>query len=372
MSWIKLFFINVLVTLSLVGMLIISPPIIYNGYQMLSFGKNSTAIRDPRSDLDIYADFAWSQQHFKEFKELSTSYHDYVTWRRDDYSGETINIVDGVRTTYSDVITASSSKEFWFFGGSTTWGTGVTDSLTYPSMFARNNEVKVINFGESGYIARQSLSYLQNIIIQSESDSSSERVIVFYDGVNDVANRCRTENEGISTSREAQIRETIKLHSVKKYAFSRPFAQLSDVLNAIATKLGKKEYAQTFYDCANDPSRAYEVAQTLVRTWESAAKISEANGERFVAILQPVAFLSNRSLPYLSLNSQNDLALSKQYEAVYPIVKRLANKSDITFFDLTMVYDSCNDCYIDFAHVGPQAHTLLSNALSASILGSLQ
>ena len=43
----------------------------------------------------------WAGRHFKEFGELPTTNYDFITWRRADYSGETINITNGVRHSTS-------------------------------------------------------------------------------------------------------------------------------------------------------------------------------------------------------------------------------------------------------------------------------
>ena len=87
----------------------------------------------------------------------------------------------------------------------------------------------------------------------------------------------------------------------------------------------------------------------------------------FLAILQPVAHFGNANTDYLDLNNSNNIALVKQYEVVYPLIFEEARKAAIDFVDLTAVYDGCDDCYIDFCHVGPQAHHKLANALGEKL-----
>ena len=372
MNWIKVVSFNMFLTLSLIGMLLLAPPIIYLGYQIVS--SKVETMGETQSSLHIYNNFDWAEQHFKELSELTISYYDYITWRRDDYSGQTVNITNGIRTTYSDSDTSTSAQEFWFFGGSTTWGTGVTNELTYPSMFARNNSVKAVNFGETGYIARQSLSYLQNIFIKNETASfNGTKTIVFYDGINDIGHQCRSHINGLGTGSETQIRDILERNTQTKYSFARTFSQLSDLLVSLTRKLGFKGKfsfdSQAIYNCASDPSRAEEVAKNLVETWISAHNLSKTHAVDFFAVLQPVAFIGDASYDYLRMNSQDDLVFAEQFKAVYPLVRQLAVEANINFIDLTSVYDGCADCYIDAIHVGPQAHSLLTNALSLNILG---
>ena len=53
------------------------------------------------------------------------------------------------------------------------------------------------------------------------------------------------------------------------------------------------------------------------------------------------------------------LPMAMQYKAVYPLIRQFAKAKNIDFVDLSLVYDKCNNCYIDFCHVSPQAHKIL-------------
>ena len=126
--------------------------------------------------------------------------------------------------------------------------------------------------------------------------------------------------------------------------------------------------AARWFCSASSRKRAEEVAQTLVDTWQTASDLITKRGGTFTAILQPVAYLGDPSIHYLSLTSANDLALAKQYEAVYPLIKQLAKTRNINFLDLSDVYNNCDNCYIDFCHVGPQGHQLLVERLIQTII----
>ena len=72
-----------------------------------------------------------------------------------------------------------------------------------------------------------------------------------------------------------------------------------------------------------------------------------------------MAFIGKPSLSHLDLSDADSVGLKKQYEAVYPIIKQIASLASINFVDLTDIYDKCDYCYIDFAHVSPNAHEIL-------------
>ncbi len=373
MSWIKIFSYNVMLTLSLLAVLLLFPPIGYKIYFL--FKNNIKAESYGYSDLDLYKDFSWVGQHFIEFNSLGGKYYDYISWRRDDFKGETINIVNGNRVTLNPINNEKNANDYWFFGGSTTWGTGVTDDLTYPSIFAMKNNSPSINFGESGYISRQELALLQNVLIEKKTTTDKKKInVVFFDGVNDVAVRCRTEAEGISTHRERQIQSIFSssdanlfdLTNDEKYSFRTTFMQLTDFLAELMQRLSPRvaqEQSTKMYSCDSDTNRADEIAKTLIETWRQADKIAKSNNMNFVAVLQPVAFLGKPKIDYLGLNGAIDEALSNQYQVVYPKIKALAKNESFKFIDLTNIYDGCSNCYIDFCHVGPQGHERLVSGL---------
>jgi hypothetical protein len=326
-------------------------------------------IDDKRAELHIYNDIPWAERHFFEDSLL---FYNLLRLRNIGgemtFIGETINISDGVRATSVPQIQNNYIPKYYFFGGSTTWGSGVNDANTYPSLFAQRIGTQVFNFGETGYIARQSLSYLNNFLISNSINDISGGHVVFYDGVNDVMQRCRSEINDLGTAREKQIQN--KLSSKQKtnsvYSFSKLFEQLSLFFQAAIRKLDIKntpKLAEQFYNCSSNSDRAEEIARTLVETWQITSDLVTKRGGNFTAILQPVAFIGRPNINYLDLTSANELELDKQFKTVYPLIRQFAKAKNINFVDLSFVYDKCDNCYIDLCHVGPQAHQILVESL---------
>ena len=367
MSWIKILLINIILTFALIGIFLLTPPIVYSTYQLIKSDKTKTNL-DERSTLDLYKNFKWSDKHFIEISKLSTTYYDFITWRRNDFNGETININGGLRVTSKPDTLKDKTSKYFFFGGSTTWGTGVNDENTYPSIFSKLTKSDVTNFGESGYISRQSLAYLNNHVINHSILDMSDINVVFYDGVNDVNYRCRNEFSGMGTGRENQIQNLIK--SEKRFSLNRTFDQIKGFINLISKKFIQKDTSD-LYSCASKKNHARSVAKSLVDTWEIAADLIESRGGKFTAILQPVAYYGKAEINYLNLKNKDEKkSLAAQYKAVYPIIIELANERDFNFIDLTDIYDGCNECYIDFNHVGPQGNQILVSYLMSSLLNN--
>jgi hypothetical protein len=374
MSWTRVIFLNFGLMFGLIGLLLLTPPLVYSIYSLfLNPDRDGSQSRKLQSELSLYENYPWAERHFKEFGELPTTYYDFITWRRDDYSGETINITNGVRHSTSSQLEDGNKSDYYFFGGSTTWGTGVNDANTFPSIFAQKSGVNVQNLGETGYIARQSLSYLNNLIINRSINDMSLSHVVFYDGVNDVAHRCRSEIKGLGTGRETQIRKKLSKARSEIYSFSTTFDQLQQLISSVTRKffVERKTDVYDTYDCSSNSERAHEVAKTLVDTWQVTSNLVEHYGGKFTAILQPVSFIGSPDIDYMrddAIFLVNDFTLAAQYHAVYPIIKQIAEKRNIEFIDLTHIYDECNNCYVDFCHVGPQAHQILATYLIENLL----
>jgi hypothetical protein len=151
--------------------------------------------------LPNYAGVDWARTHFEEFAALSTRYVSYIEWRRKPFKGKTVNLTGpyGQRVTVGGG--EAGKPSVYFFGGSTMWGTGADDANTIPSLVTQLGGYRAQNWGESAYTAHQSLV----LLIQLLQEGHRPDVVVFYDGVNDVAHKCRTELTPTSHSRERQI-----------------------------------------------------------------------------------------------------------------------------------------------------------------------
>ena len=355
MSWIKVIFANLIITMALLFILMISPPI---AYKIHMYSKSSD------NDVSKFNDVSLT-----EIKKVQTEYKDFIVWRRKDHRSETVNIVDGVRVTPNKF--EEDKGTVWFFGGSTTWGYGVSDNQTYPFHVGKNLNYKIENFGETGYAARQSLAYLQNLLITR--DARLPNRVVFYDGVNDVWHRCRSEINGLATGREPYINS--KVQDMEVFSFQSTFNQLIKFAELASKKIflsseaRVESYASDYYNCANDKKKADYIARTLVATWSAAKDLSERNGVEFLAVLQPHAYTNMYALndEHLSLSTYSSQALSLQFSAVYPLIKEYAERANINFLDASSNLDTCLDCYFDFCHLRPSGNEKVARFLTEKL-----
>src|SRR5262249_7059804 len=90
--------------------------------------RGPQVVRDARESSPYYQSQAWAALYWQEFHaSRRQKYHPYVVWRRDAFSGHTVNIDgNGIRVT-PGALCGSASYKVFVLGGSTVWGTGSPD-----------------------------------------------------------------------------------------------------------------------------------------------------------------------------------------------------------------------------------------------------
>ena len=323
--------------------------------------------------LPNYEGAEWARKHFLEFNDLEADYVSYYGWRRSPYSGETIHVDErGLRQTYRDQ-TITPDRSIAFFGGSTIWGSGADDDRTIPSEFIKlNPEYVGYNFGESGYVAHQSL----NLFLERYIEGFRPDVVVFYDGANEVWSKCQYQLGAYSHWREAEIRSTLRESRAARasrgatsgesvLALVQPLRSFIEKMKGVLSKRNGVE--ATYYDCHKRPEKAAQIARVLLSDWLMMKHLVEAYGGTFVATLQPVIYFSDTKTDHLDLSEP----LQWQYETVYPLIIDMMNREfpELTdnFIDLRGALDRDEYFYIDWCHVSPNGNQLVAQRISAGV-----
>jgi lysophospholipase L1-like esterase len=316
--------------------------------------------------LPNYAGRPWAQTHFHEVNQLESQYEAYYGWRRLPFHGETINLdQDGLRATWR--APGAPGATVAFFGGSTTWGTGARDAETIPSEFVKLNPgYRGVNFGESGYMAHQSL----NLLMKGYGEGFRPELVVFYDGVNDTG-KCRRELDAFSHAREFEIRSVMREGSVRNpESFGFLFLPVTSFVDRVGRVLGQRgQTRDAFFDCDTRTDKAHAVARALLQDWLYAQQLVEGYGGTFVAALQPVAYLSHTRLDHLKLEP----ALGRQYEVVYPLILELLAQDPAfaalrsSVLDLRTAVDLDRYLYIDWCHLSPEGNQEVAARISEGV-----
>lgn len=361
--------VNVVLGSAFLGLLLLTPPTFAAMRVVVTHVGQESEEADASASLPNFESFPWASDHFREYSLLTEDYFDYFGWRRRDFDGATITITGGLRMTIEGA--AADGPSVAFFGGSTIWGYGVDDANTIPSVFSRRSGRPAENLGEDGWRSRQSLAFLEHLVLRDPDWRDSPRDVVFYDGVNDIERSCRAGADLLSTTLEGQFRTllaTASTDEVPKWSYRRLFGQSIDFIAAASASLAPEVDDQQlsersrFYDCHRDEEKAEAVARQLVETWVLADRVAHTYGHRFTAILQPVASVGAPRLDHLAF-SRDHRELLLQYPIVYDHIRRLAAERDIRFVDLSDAYDGAEFIYFDFCHVSPQGHERIVSRL---------
>jgi hypothetical protein len=288
---------------------------------------------------------------------LKSNYVSYLGWRRPLFKGETINIVGDLAQRATVGTGAGGKSSVYFFGGSTMWGTGADDASTIPSLVTQLGGYRSENFGESGWLAHQSLV----LLIQLLQEGRRPDIVVFYDGVNEVAHKCRREVGPTAHAREGRVKTALKATEAENVYGLQYMAQpLLALARVVADRVSvwtrdRGTHLGSQFVCHTDASRAQRVAEGLIQDWDVARRLVESYGGKFVGILQPVVYYSDTKKDRLNLPDVE----KQQYAAVYPLIKqRMAGHPDL--HDLTGVLDHPEYIYIDFCHVSPNGNRYIA------------
>lgn len=356
-SWLVLILVNALVLVALLATLNLGSALLLSRVILakppLAGGPESPAFAGDEKRMRTF---------FREYGQLTMVYRDYVGWRREPFQGETINIrFDGARVVGRTAASDDAPQAF-FFGGSTMWGTGAVDEETIPGHFAAAHpRMQVHNQGETAYVARQSLAALVNFL----AAGARPKLVVFYDGVNDVGTLCRREITLPGQIRQDQFERALEGGS----GFSEAVRALDTLFIAYTDRLVLQVTGDDrVFDCSTDPAKAEQVAEHVVQVWTVAHELVTALGGRFVGVLQPSAYVGAPTIDHIADDLAARDSLADEFGAVYPLIAERIR--DIPYlYDMSNAFDGDQIFYADWAHVNGAANAVIAGRISAIIEG---
>jgi hypothetical protein len=283
-------------------------------------------------------------------------YKSFIGWRQAATEGPSINVQGAhlQRRTINNKV--FDRRKAYFFGGSTMWGLGSDDAGTIPSQFSAATGIHSENFGELGYTAHQSLV----LLLQLLQSGHRPDLVVFYDGVNDVAVKCRREHGPESHGKEHEF-GALFVGSDRPDSFTHHFRAVVRLAHRTRNEFSKSVGINP-YDCDSNSVKSAAIAENLIRDWEFAKLLTESFGGTFVGVLQPVSYFSNtlrghfKVVPYLE----------QQYAAIYPTMREKIAQGRM-FHDLVSVLDVNERLYVDFNHITSNGNAYIAKKISGLV-----
>ena len=298
-----------------------------------------------------------------------TQWQPYVYFRRKPYAGQLIHVdANGFRATVNPVV-STEQRSIWLFGGSTVWGTGVSDAHTLASelaqvlQHAQHQQVlpsQVLNFGETGYVSAQSqLAFMASLRC---SDAARPEFAIFVDGVNDVYAALQS---GIAGAPQNESNRQAEFNVTRSgAAFAAAMLERLEGIRLLSERVQGIPSAPDVNDLAAQVARNYlaVIAQTRA--------IAAAQGVHVLFVWQPSIFdktqpnAEERGVIGSSLLRHRDLQL-----ATTRALKRLLQSApfaDVLVLD-TLFDGNSDPIFIDFAHTGAAGNALMARRLAQEL-----
>jgi hypothetical protein len=338
-------------------------------YDLSNWWSDRREKPDERVDLPNYVDKDHSRKIFSEMRKLGTRYVPFIEWSRKPFQGETIN-VDEAGDRIHHPPGKGERGVVRFFGGSTTWGTGVDDDHTIPALFnALRPDWTVHNHGESGFYSRQELERLINLVHLGEPMD----LVVFYDGYNDVRSLCQQDVDLNGHSRQAQLAALVEPGPLLLQVFTTGLRPLVQDLRKAAGRLTVQ-----MSRCMEDAAYGDRVADMTLANWRTAREVARLAGADFIAVLQPVAAIGSPNLSHLADDSfslddyataqKNQMKLGRglDHKVVYPKLQAKIRAAGAGWIhDETDAYDGDEFIYTGPCHVTENGNAIMAERISA-------
>jgi lysophospholipase L1-like esterase len=331
-----------------------------------------------------YRNEPWFDGYAKEFDaSLQMQWEPYVYWRRRPISGSYVNVDSaGSRRTVQPGPAGSTPRRLFFFGGSTMWGTGQRDAWTIPSRVAAGlaangvDDVEITNFGETGYVFTQELIKLQMVLRKGARPD----VVVFYDGINDVASSAMSPECGLPQNETRRAFE----FALGRFLVQRTTRDLGGVIQAARARVDRKPGGT--HGPGPTPLDTAAVANGIVdcyaRTASFVEMLSRAHGFRVLYFWQPTPGTSPKPLTPFEVAAVDTTSAEPIRQLLQSLHRRAAAQMDSAmkpvagdrFLNLAGLFSGDKEpVWLDYiGHITERASGQVADSMLPTIMRALQ
>ncbi len=299
---------------------------------------------------------------------------------------DTININSfGFRGPEFDQEKPDNTYRIFIVGGSSTFGTGVTDENTITGimqeLFEYSNpewNIEVINAGIPGAESFRETWLIRNILFELEPDfiinfggfnearmvtevfeRESYRNYMDYDEINNLIESKNIESKNIESKNieSKNIESKFNLFKFKNYSFYRtPFV----IYDIFIHDLKEKEF-KNIHGLDDD-----KIIQEYYENWKNICHSSAKKNIHTMIILQSGPGLTNRDI------FEGEIKVGEDVQQIYPLLNTALNKltkdCSITENYRSIFDDIYHPMYIDDIHMGRQGNEIVANKIYEKIL----
>lgn len=288
-----------------------------------------------------------------------------------DTKGPYINIVDGLRVTTGSPMNAKN--RVWVFGGSTIICMEVPDRYTIPSqiqkILSESNSApyQVMNIGATSLTTKHQLWRL----INSSNGIKKGDIVVFYDGINDIAQSLYYKNPN-GTMINANRQQIANSRFTQKTIFYL-YEKLADHSAFVRRFLYPFDPEARYVQLPNELVAKMKLA--YIKNILEASDYTKERGARFFHFLQPSLYSVNSLTAWEQRLISNGwlypLELKDVYAIGYPALKEasneLRNKGVMSFDISNSLNERSQEIFLDYAHLNPKGNELIAQTIASHI-----
>ncbi len=322
-------------------------------------------------NMEYYRSQDWAEDYWDEHLQVVDhwSYYPYTIWRTDPFDGEQINVgEDRIRMT-PDSDCGEDTYRIFAFGGSTIWGYGSPDWGTIPAYLQKNMEDRDVCVVIQGDLAFNST---QNVIrlIQLLQAGDVPDMVLFYDGVNDVATASRTSEAGSHYFIE-YIQPVVKGALKEGESTGSLLRELITRTAIYQVLFGDVVIPDANWDLAPFPKDYINAITSIYLTNVRLVKVlSESYQFDFVAVVQPALPLveSDYTDEEQVIMWRTPQGMADLFRTVYPLWEKAAAKTDYLYYFAHVLDDQSYPIWIDHSHVTPWGNLIVAQEITEVIL----
>lgn len=356
MNWIKNILIVTIISIVTLGVIEGGARVFYrsnlNTYNLATFMESKPKAFDSTDDFDIVL------QSFDGTCSTPALLHSNgVSIYEADFSCGGMTYKNGKRITLPTV--SKWDKTIHFFGGSTAWGTGSTDSHTIPSFLQSalaDKGVRVLNYGVSSYVAAQ-----QNATLLAHKDDIRKGdIVIYYDGGNDFWNGVMLGNfDGSMIGYNVENRYQVYLYIIKNWLSQN--VMLYQIASDLRHEHNHSKQKQCSVDYKSASNRVEDAANHYKAKILQAEKISHSLGATFYHFYQPTLSDSVDLTPYeKTLLSHNPCwEIASRLKPLYDNAVLNNGGMDIDISNMLIG----KDLFFDYVHVSSPANHMIAQRM---------
>ncbi len=368
------------------------------GVAPLTYGKSEgfPAVR-------AYPEDFWLADFYAVQSAMTSRWHPYLYFLTNPVKSRWVNVDDrGLRATWKPPESGGKTAKpvhIFVFGGSTIFGDNARDDYTIPSLLAKalNAEqdipVEVTNFGQEGFCSTQELIFL---LSQLREDNIPD-LVIFYDGINDVATAFENHAPGLTYDELSRSREFELLNPANRWRLSElavynmlRFSSigltaewlgqhtLSSTVARIKLALANERFRQAGLPPQAgkaDLALAGRVIDTYLLNAAAVRAVAKQFGFRTLFFWQPVLMekktLSSFEESLEQEAERNTPGLSAFFQQAYAIMREVGPKSKI--IDLSGVFTGDERSYFtDGAHLVEAGNAVVVKAMLPSVTAAVE